>query len=130
MKIFLDTSIVLAILVNEKERQSILNKINGNDLLCAESVVFEVGNAISSMFKRRKINLEQGKLVLKGFNELPIQIIEIDFERAINISSQFKIYAYDSYVLDCCERMRVPLVTLDNEMKRVSETMNISLMEV
>ncbi len=130
MKIFLDTSVVLAVLINESQRQSILNKIEGNDIICAESIVFEIGNAISSMFKRKKINLEQGKLILKGFYELPIQIIEIDFERAINIASEFGIYAYDAYVLDCCERMRIQLATLDNEMKRVSRIMKVNVLEV
>ncbi len=46
------------------------------------------------------------------------------------MSHQHHIYAYDAYVLECAERIAVPLVTLDDRMRDIAETIGISCIEV
>jgi predicted nucleic acid-binding protein len=40
------------------------------------------------------------------------------------------IYAYDSYVLECAERLKSDLATLDRRMKNVAGELKISIIEV
>ncbi len=58
MKLVLDTSIVIALLASDEEQEHLLEHIAGYDFVCSESIVPEIGNAISAMFKRRRITLE------------------------------------------------------------------------
>jgi len=54
----------------------------------------------------------------------------LNLSRVIEISYQFKIYAYDAYVLECAERLSAPLVTLDSNMKQVATALDITLIAV
>lgn len=67
MKLVLDTSIVIALLASDEEQEYFLELIAGYDFVCSESIVPEVGNAISAMFKRGRITLEQGTALIDGF---------------------------------------------------------------
>lgn len=129
-RVVLDTSVVIALLASDEERDVILNAIEHDTFLCSESVTAEFGNAISAMFKRDRISLEQGIEMLEGFFELDIEQIPLNLKRAIELSHSFNIYAYDAYVLECAERLNIPLVTLDERMKDIAEHAGISVIEV
>jgi predicted nucleic acid-binding protein len=80
------------------------------------SVYAEVGNAISAMFKRGRITLIQAHEMLNNFKQLQFKTYDINLPMAIEMSCQYKIYAYDAYVLECAKRLNLPLVTLDKLM--------------
>jgi predicted nucleic acid-binding protein len=130
MKIVLDTSVVIALLSSKKERELIIDKISGNDFICPESVIPEIGNAISAMFKRKRITLEEGIKVIKGFKGLKISFFPLNSERAVEICHEYNIYAYDAYILECAERFKLDLITLDKRMKEVAKLLNIFVIEV
>ncbi len=130
MKLVLDTSIVIALLASDEEQEHLLEHIAGYDFVCSESIVPEIGNAISAMFKRRRITLEQGIALIDGFSQLDIQRVPFNLTRALEISQAHNLYAYDAYVLECAERFHLELVTLDNRMNEVARQLGISVIEV
>ena len=129
-KIVLDTSIVIALLASDEERAPILKKIRGKTLVCSESVTPEVGNAVSAMLKRRRITREQGVAIIDGFERLPLSLVPYNLTRAIELCHAHNIYAYDAYVLECAERLQIPLITLDERMIEVAHALVLPLIEV
>jgi predicted nucleic acid-binding protein len=130
MKLVLDTSIVIALFASDEEQDHLLELIRGYDFVCSESIVPEMGNAISAMFKRRRITLQQGLALIDGFLKLDIQRVPLNLTRALEISQAYHLYAYDSYVLECAERLHLELITLDNRMNEVARQLGISILEV
>lgn len=130
MEAIADTSIIIALLTSEKERQHILQLTEDYELVCATSIEAEIGNAVSAMFRRGRLSLQQGKAVIAGFNACTFRLLPLNLSRTVEISHQCAIYAYDAYVLECAERLNAPLLTLDAGMKRAAGHLNISLIEV
>lgn len=94
------------------------------------SVNWEIGNALSAMFKRRKIVLDQALQLLDAYAEIPIRIVDIDLKQAIELSSQHGIYAYDAYILACAVNQRVPILTLDQGLASRARTMKLEVPQI
>jgi predicted nucleic acid-binding protein len=130
MNIVLDTSVVIALIVSDEERKSVVDVIDGYDFVCPESIHPEIGNAVSAMFKKGRISLDEGIEITEGFQKIKIQTVSLNLKRAVEISHNFNIYAYDAYVIECAERLKSALVTLDSRMKDVAKKLGISIIEV
>ena len=57
MDIVIDTSAIIAVMLNEPEKKKIIQITAGNTLVGPESIRWEIGNAFSAMFKQRRISL-------------------------------------------------------------------------
>lgn len=130
MDIVIDTSAIIAVIVNEPQRESIIEVTRGNMLIGPGSISWEVGNAFSAMFKRNKLSLREAKTGFEIFMKIPIRYVEVDFVNAISISQQNSIYAYDAYFLDCALRHKAYLLTLDSKLKFAAKDMDIEVLEV
>jgi predicted nucleic acid-binding protein len=130
MQLLADTSIMIALVANEEEKSIITEVIKNHKLLCSTSIYVEVGNAISAMFERERITLVQAIEILNDFEQLSFETVDFDLRRAIQISHKCKIYAYDAYVLECANRLNLPLMTLDKLMQEKAKQLNITIIEV
>lgn len=130
MDIVIDTSALLAVIVGEPERASIIETTVGNTLIGPGSIRWEVGNAFSAMFKRDRLTLDDAQKGLAIFNSIPLRYVEIDFLKALKISKIANIYAYDAYFLEIAVRHSAPLLTLDKRLKASALDLNIKAMEV
>jgi predicted nucleic acid-binding protein len=130
MKLLADTSIIIALIASDEEKSIINQIINDCELLCPASIHAEVGNAISAMFKRGRINLLQSLEMLDNFEQLEFKVINFNLRRAIEISYLHKVYAYDAYVLECAKSNQLPLITLDRQMQEKAKLLNIQIIEV
>ncbi|MBU1170697.1 MAG: hypothetical protein KKD44_14145 [Proteobacteria bacterium] len=54
MDIVVDTSALIAVIVGEPERNTIIELTTGNTLIGPGSIPWEIGNAFSAMFKRQR----------------------------------------------------------------------------
>lgn len=61
MKLVVDTSVILAVLLNEPHRQKILDITKGAELYAPASLHWEIGNAFSAMFKQNRLTLDQAQ---------------------------------------------------------------------
>ncbi len=130
MDIVIDTSALIAVIVNEPERNKIIKLTTGNTLVGPGSIPWEIGNAFSAMFKRKRVNLDEAKKGFLIFETIPIRYIKPDFVNAITISKQTNMYAYDAYFIDCAIKQRSPLLTLDRKLKIAAQSLNIKTLEV
>ncbi len=130
MKIVIDTSAVMAVLLYENKRDELLNVTYGAELYAPLIMQAEIGNAVSSLMKRGLISLNQGTMIVKSASNIPISYQEIDIFAALELCYEHKIYAYDAYFLADCKRMNFPLLTLDKGMKNIAQKINIKCIEL
>lgn len=130
MKIVIDTSAVISVITNEKNRNTLIKITKGESLIAPDSMHFEIGNAFSAMLKRNRISIDNALLAIKSYEKIPIQFCPIDLEKAIKISSKLNIYAYDAYFLECAERNRSPILSLDQGMIDAAKSYGIKIIEV
>ncbi len=130
MDIVIDTSVLIAVITGEPERDSIVEITTGNMLIGPGCIPWEIGNAFSAMFKQNRLTIDEARKGLVIFDSIPLRYIQPDFVNALRISKQFNIYAYDAYFLDCAIRHKAPLLTLDHKLETVAQSLNIETMEV
>jgi len=129
MKIIADTNTFLAVALNEPEKDIIIRLTEGHSLVAPEVLPFEIGNALTSMMKRKTLKVKEVILVWDVIQNIPVDLRRIDIKAALNIAMQHNLYAYDAYFLECARNLRSPLLTLDQRMKSVARTIGIKIME-
>jgi len=130
MNVTIDTSALIAVIGNEASRERIIEITEGCSLCAPVSVHWEIGNAFSAMFKRKKSNLEKAKLALAAYREIPIKYIDIPLEQTLEISNALNIYAYDAYLVQCALQTGTSLLTLDNGLMSTAKEMGIHVLEL
>jgi predicted nucleic acid-binding protein len=128
--IVLDTSAVIAVLINEPAKGSIITATINTTLVAPGSLPWEVGNALSAMFKRGRINLDQALEALYSYEQIPVRIVDVDFEQALKLAKDFSIYAYDAYMLACAITFSAPILTLDDKLAEIANAKGIKVLEV
>ncbi len=129
MNVISDTNIFLAVVLDEPEKNRIIQLTSGLDAVAPEILPYEIGNALSAMIKRKQITHNEALSAQKAASLIPVRLINIDIQQALRIAIKFNIYAYDAYYLQCAKSMSHPLITLDKRMKQVATKLNIELLE-
>lgn len=130
MEIVIDTSALLAVILGEPQKETIVGLTSRKRLIGPGSIPWEIGNAFSAILKRRRLNLET---VLEGFRifqAIPIRYVPVDFRRVLEITDKVRVYAYDAYFLDCALRHQAPILTLDQGMRQAARGLGIESLEV
>jgi len=130
MHVVVDTSVILAVLLGEPERNKLISLTQNCDLLAPHSLHWEIGNAFSAMFKRGRISLKAAQSALKNYLKIPVRLCEIDLLKALEIAKNSNIYAYDAYMIECARNFKAPLLTLDSLLKENARKYKVSVMEV
>ena len=128
--IVIDTSAVIAVIANERERQAIIDRTDGVNLAAPASLHWEVGNAFSAMFRRRRITLAQAKQAISSYERMMFRFVDVDLSRSLELSDRLGLYAYDSYVLACALNLRLPLLTLDERLAAAAPLAGVRVLEV
>jgi predicted nucleic acid-binding protein len=129
MKIIADTNTFIAVALNEPEKDMIIRLTEGHDLVAPEVLPFEIGNALTAMMKRNALKADEVILAWDMVQHIPVDLRRIDIGAALNIATQYNIYAYDAYFLECARNLRSPLLTLDQQMKGIARKIGIQVME-
>jgi len=129
MKIVADTNKFIAVALNEPEKDMIIRLTEGNDLVAPEVLPFEIGNALTAMMKRNALEADEVILAWDMVQHIPVDLRRIEIRAALNIATQYNIYAYDAYFLECALNLRSPLLTLDRRMKGIAHKIGIQVME-
>jgi len=130
MKITIDTSALIAVILNEPEKDPIRKITKGAQLLSPESVHWEIGNAFSAMIKRERILLQAARQGIKEYQKIPIKFVNVDILSTMELVEQFKMYAYDAYLIKCSMQTDTPLLTLDKALIKIAKSVGIEVMEV
>ncbi len=130
MEITVDTSAVMAVLLNEPLRDKVREQTQGAELVSAPTLPWEVGNALSALFKRKRIDLNQATGALLSFHQIPVRLGVIELDVAVELANEQDIYAYDAYILECARKYRTPLLSLDGSQTRIARQLGIEVLEV
>jgi len=130
MKVVVDTSAVIAVLLGETHREQIIRKTEGADLIAPDTLHWEVGNAFSAMFKQGRLGVETAEEALRRYDEIPIQRVQVTSSEAVRVAARHDLYAYDAYMLVAARRHQAPLLTLDGGLKEAARESGIDLLEV
>jgi predicted nucleic acid-binding protein len=125
-----DSSVVLAVALNEPEREMILKGTAGAELLAPELLPYEIGNALSAMVRRKRLTSEEALAVLRQIDAIPIRLAAVKLEAALKIAFRHQMYAYDAYFLQCAKSYNASLITLDRQMQRISEKLGVTTLEL
>ena len=93
MEIIIDTSAILAVLLNEPSRPKIVSITQNSVLGAPGSVKWEIANALTALFKRNRISIEEGHAVMKSFLSIPAREYQVDFETTLDVGNKYNIYA-------------------------------------
>jgi predicted nucleic acid-binding protein len=130
MRLVIDTSAILAVLLDEPERSALIAATSGAQLCAPASVPWEVCNALSAALKRRRLALPQAAEIMKNFGKVSLQLMPVDLTAALELAAAFRIYAYDAFVLELARAQQCALLTLDHGVQRVARASGIQLLEV
>lgn len=127
----IDTSAIIAVLMDEPEKAAILERIKGAELVAPRSVHWEIGNAFSAMFKRNRITLDEAKLAaLAMYERMSIRFVDVKMVRSLELAEQLDMYAYDAYILACALDLDAPLLTLDKRLSDAANVLGVQIVEV
>ena len=130
MSIVVDTSVIIAVLTNEKNKNKLIKATRGKELTAPIALHWEIGNAFSAMLKRKRITLDLAKQAIGYYSQIPIKLQEISLSKSIEIANAFSIYAYDAYFLECARVNNASLISLDDKLVLAAKKMNLSVIEV
>ncbi|MFU8861215.1 MAG: type II toxin-antitoxin system VapC family toxin [Cyclonatronaceae bacterium] len=129
MLVTVDTSVIIAIIFNEQHKDELISLTKGKELIAPESMIHELGNALSAMIRRERITFDSALNAHNIFRQIPIRMIPIEMKPVLEIVSEHKIYAYDAYMLWCALNTGSLLLSLDEQMNRVARLNNIDILE-
>jgi predicted nucleic acid-binding protein len=130
MEIVIDTSALLAVVAMEPERAELIRLTRGASLVAPSSVHWEIGNALSAMFKRKAIELDDAVKVLEGYASIAIRLLDPPLRQAVQLSRELNVYAYDAYVIACAINQRAPILSLDRVLVERARTLKLDILEV
>ncbi len=130
MNIIVDTSIIIAVIINEENKKRIIELTKGSNLFAPASLHWEIGNAFSAMFKREKLTIKQARIALKYYSEIPIRFTDLDLENVLDIANKYKIYAYDAYFIETAKELNAPLFSLDKNLLHIARKEGLKVIEV
>lgn len=130
MQITVDTSVVMAVLLREPARDDLIERTRDAELLAAPTLPWEVGNALSALLRRDRLQWAHASAALAGLTAIPLRLPEIELDDAVALANRFGIYAYDAYVIACARRYHTPLLSLDQAQNAVAREAGVTLLEV
>ncbi len=91
---------------------------------------WEIANAFSAMFKRKRISLEQAKEAIEYYSWIKIRFVEIDLNKALDIAFNFNVYAYDAYFIVSAKQYNSKFISLDKGLIGIAKQNKIITIEV
>lgn len=129
MQVVIDSSAILAVLLNEPERDALIRATISSILITPASTPWEIGNALIAGLRRRRLSHDDVVTAWNSFEEVSLRFVEVDISRALLTAARYGLYAYDAYVLEAAEARRVPLLTLDQTLAKAAEQTGVAILE-
>ncbi len=130
MDLTVDASVLMAVILNESSKPKLLEATRDAELISAPSLPWEIGNAISALFKRRRIDMAQAEVAMASFRRVPVRLPSLEIESSVALAERHDVYAYDAYVIECARRYQTPLLSLDRRQCEVARSEGIATLEV
>jgi len=128
MEMIIDACTIMAVIVNEPERDSIINLTKNAILISPNIVIYEIANALTRMMRKKVIERERMLNAYAYFQKIPIKMVDINILKALEIAWDNNIYAYDACYLESAKRLNLPLFTFDGNMIKIGKKMGLEIL--
>jgi len=134
MKLCLDACVALSMLLPEKGtdaalalREDFSNRIH--ELIAPDSLPIEIAHALTRAERQGKIDVGSGQILFDGFlDACPLLYPYFDYvDRAMQMSSKFRIGVFDCVYVALAEEQECPVVTSDKRLSELFPSLTISL---
>jgi len=112
LKVVSDTSVIVGVIAGEPDRDRLIELTQGADLIAPPSLHWELGNALAAQIRRGRLTLAGAEHLLRVYQTIPIQFVEVSLAAALEIAQVRGICALDAYMIACADKYRCPLLTL------------------
>ena len=130
MEVVIDASVLIAVITNEDEKEKLVALTSEAELIAPLSVHWEIGNAFSSLLKRKRLDLDEALQAIEIYLQIPVRFVEVELTESLELASELGLYAYDAYLLQCSAKYHLPLLTLDNRLAQAAKEKRIQVLEV
>ena len=130
MEVVIDASVLIAVITNEDEKEKLVALTNDAELIAPLSVHWEIGNAFSSLLKRKRVTLDEALQAIEIYLQIPVRFVEVELTESLQLAGELGLYAYDAYLLQCALKYRLPLLTLDGKLAQAAREKRIQVLEV
>ena len=115
------SALLLYLLPDEKlsiSVKSILNKFFRNEIsLAAPHILkYEVGNALKSAVKQKRLDTTQAIIAYTSFLDFSIQYFTPNYQETLQLSIQHNLSFYDASYLCLAQEKKAKLLTLDKKL--------------
>jgi predicted nucleic acid-binding protein len=128
MEIIMDACAIMAIIIKNPERDLVIKLTQGAEMVSPDMLPYEIANALTKMMKMKIIEKEGMLNAFSYFKKISIKTIDINFENALEIAWEYKVYAYDACYLEAAKRLNLPLLTFDHNMIKVGKSLGINIL--
>ncbi|MDD3926157.1 MAG: type II toxin-antitoxin system VapC family toxin [bacterium] len=129
MELVADASTFLAVVLNESDRDWVINKTVGQRIISPEVLPYEIGNALIAVKRKGRLSDREVLRALEISRQISVRLVSVNLYDAVKIAVRFNIYAYDAYYLQCCIENELPLISLDGRMCDVAINLGIKVVE-
>jgi predicted nucleic acid-binding protein len=125
-KVVIDASVMLSYILPDEATPkyivSIFHKYaTGKVTLLAPTLLnYEIGNAIKSAVKQKRISQLTATGIIEVFSQLKIAYLDPDIVGTISLSLKHNLSFYDAAYLYLAQEQKAKLVTLDKKLQEVS----------
>ena len=131
MDIVVDTSVIIAVIANEPEKDRLIQQTIGANLLAPPPVIGRLKkNAFSAMQRRGRITLSQAQDAIQAYREIPVRFVDVDLMQAVGLADLLGIYAYDAYIIACALNQRCAIMSLDRGLVTAAKSAGADVLEV
>lgn len=130
MEVVIDASVLIAVITNEDEKERLVALTSEAELIAPLSVHWEIGNAFSSLLKRKRLTLDEALEAIDIYLQIPVRFVEVELTESLELADELSLYAYDAYLLRCAAKYRLPLLTLDGRLAESAKKKKIQVLEV
>ncbi len=130
MEIVVDTSVLIAVITNEDEKEKLVAMTDEAELIAPLSVHWEIGNAFSSLLKRKRVTIDEALQAIEIYLQIPVRFVEVELAESLELANELSLYAYDAYLLRCAAKYRLPLLTLDARLIQAAKEKKIQVLEI
>jgi predicted nucleic acid-binding protein len=127
MEIVSDASAFLAVILDEANREWVIERTSGYGIVSPEVLPYEIANALITVKRKGRLSDRE---VLRAFSfsqRIAVMLLPVKIYDAMKMAVKFNIHAYDAFYLQCCIETKLPLISLDNRMCEVAKSLAIKV---
>lgn len=107
---------------------SVIDSLRSSEAVVPALWTFEVVNGLATAERRRRISEGEAGEFLRVLLELPIRVeFESDLETLLDVARRAKLSGYDAAYLELALRQRLPLATIDRQLRTAAGAIGVTL---